>query len=58
MQFGDVMILDGHIMMYITLPDGKGRIASASCGERTADHAAEPYFSDWRGNYYVFRWKG
>lgn len=58
LKSGDIMLLNGHIMMYVKLPDGTDRIASASCGERTADHAGNVYFNDSRGNYYVFRWKG
>jgi hypothetical protein len=58
LQSGDILILNGHVMMYVVLPDGRGVNASASCNERTADHARPIYFSDARGNYYVFRWKG
>jgi hypothetical protein len=55
---GDIMILNGHIMMYVELEDGSAKIASASFCKRTSDHAGNLYFSDKRGNYDVIRWKG
>lgn len=58
MRPGDILVLNGHIMLYVELPDGTGRIADASCASRTASHHGPPYFSDWRGNYSVFRWSG
>jgi hypothetical protein len=58
LQPGDIMILNGHIMMYVVLEDGSGKIASASSCSRTSDHAGGVYFSDGRGNYDVLRWKG
>jgi hypothetical protein len=58
LQPGDIMILNGHIMMYVTLEDGTGKIASASHCDRTSDHAGTVYFSDSRGSYDVLRWKG
>jgi hypothetical protein len=58
MQPGDIMILDGHIMMYVKLEDGTERIASASYGDRTGDHAGNLYYSDSRGSYHIFRWTG
>jgi hypothetical protein len=58
LQPGDILILNGHIMMYVTLEDGSGKIASASYCDRTSDHVGGIYFSDGRGNYDVLRWKG
>ena len=58
MQTGDIMVHAGHIMMYVRLSDGSERIASASCNQRTADHAGNVYFKDGRGTYHIFRWVG
>jgi Mannosyl-glycoprotein endo-beta-N-acetylglucosaminidase. len=58
LQPGDIMILNGHIMMYVALQDGSFKIASASYCGRTSDHAGNIYFSDSRGSYDVLRWKG
>jgi len=58
LRSGDILILSGHVVIYVKLPNGADKVASASCGERTADHANNVFFSDRRGNYYVFRWKG
>jgi lysophospholipase L1-like esterase len=71
LQPGDIMLANGHIMMYVKLADGTFKIASASCGSRTADHAGDPsvyaHGSEFYDNYgsggaqrtyHVFRWKG
>jgi hypothetical protein len=58
LQPGDILLVNGHIMMYVTLEDGSGKIASASYCDRTSDHVGPIYFSDGRGNYDVLRWKG
>jgi hypothetical protein len=55
---GDIMIHGGHVMIYVELADGTGKIASASACDRTSDHAGSVFFSDWRGSYDVIRWKG
>jgi hypothetical protein len=49
---GDIRVKASHIDMYVVLPDGSGRIASASHCQRTADH--EPsFFPD--SAYRIFR---
>lgn len=58
LQPGDIFILDGHTFLYIKLDDGSERVASASHGDRTADYAGNVYFSDYRGDYHIFRYKG
>lgn len=55
LQGGDIRVKDGHIEMYITDENGQGRIASASHGDRTADHS-RGYYTD--SSYRIFRLKG
>lgn len=49
---GDIRSKGGHIEMYVVLPDGSGRIASASHCERTADHGIS-YYPD--ASFRIFR---
>jgi len=49
---GDIRSRPGHIEMYVVLPDGSGRIASASHCDRTADHY-DGFYQDI--SYKVFR---
>lgn len=58
MQPGDIMVLNGHIMMYVKREDGTEGIASASIGSRTGEFSPHVYFSDSRGNYHIFRFTG
>lgn len=58
LQSGDILIVDGHIWLYIVLPDGHGVDASASCGDWTAGHGGPIGFVGHGQNAYVFRWKG
>jgi hypothetical protein len=71
LQPGDIMLADGHVMIYVQLADGTFKIASASCGNRTADHDGNPahyanggeFFDNYgtggaKRVYYIFRWKG
>lgn len=58
MQPGDIMVLNGHIMMYVKRDDGTEGIASASIGSRTGEFNPGVYFSDWRGDYNIFRFTG
>lgn len=58
MQPGDIMVLNGHIMMYVKRPDGTEGIASASINERSGDFSNYVYFSDHRGDYSIFRYIG
>jgi hypothetical protein len=43
LQPGDIRSHVDHIEMYVVLEDGSGRIASASHGDRTGDHATAFY---------------
>lgn len=58
MQPGDIMVLNGHIMMYVQRDDGTEGIASASIGSRTGEFGTGVYFSDHRGSYHIFRFIG
>lgn len=57
---GDIMILNGHIMMYVKRDDGTEGIASASIAgpPRTGEFGAGVYFADHRGDYRIFRFIG
>lgn len=55
MQGGDIRVNGQHIEIYVTLPNGQGRIASASHCDRTADHAGNYYVDS---SYRIFRVKG
>jgi hypothetical protein len=55
---GDIMVNDKHIMIYVELEDGSGKIASASAKSRTSDHVGIIYFSSSGDNFDVIRWKG
>lgn len=43
LQPGDIRASAEHVEIYVVLPDGTGRIASASHCDRTADHARSYY---------------
>lgn len=68
LQPGDIMIVQskyfngvekvGHIMMYVVLPDGSSKIASASHCNRTADHAGGVYYTQGGYSFHIYRWKG
>ena len=55
LQGGDIRVNHQHIELYVTLPSGEGRIASASHCDRTADHAGNFYVDM---SYRIFRVKG
>lgn len=52
LQGGDIRIKVGHVEIYTVDQSGAGRIASASHGDRTADHA-RGYYND--SGYRIFR---
>lgn len=52
LQGGDIRIKNGHVEMYVTDQNGNGRIASASHGDRTADHGIG-FYAD--SEYRIFR---
>ena len=52
LQGGDIRIKNGHVEMYVVDENGHGRIASASHGDRTADHAIGYYVDS---SYRIFR---
>ena len=55
LQPGDIRVRPDHIELYVVDESGTGRIASASHGDRTADHARDFYANS---EYRVFRFKG
>lgn len=55
LQPGDIRSKPSHVEMYVVDENGNGRIASASHGDRTADHA-RGYYAD--SSYRIFRPKG
>ena len=55
LQPGDIRARPSHVEIYVVDESGTGRIASASHGDRTADHAREFYANS---EYRVFRFKG
>ena len=55
LQPGDIRSKPSHIEMYVVDESGNGRIASASHGDRTADHGIG-YYAD--SSYRIFRYKG
>ena len=55
LQPGDIRARPGHVELYVIDEEGNGRIASASHGDRTADHARDFYANS---EYRVFRLKG
>lgn len=55
LQAGDIRVSSKHVEMYIVDENGNGKIASASHGDRTADHAAN-YYAD--SSYRIFRLTG
>lgn len=52
LQPGDIRVKPKHIEMYVVTSDGAGHIASASHGDRTADHAGS-YYAD--SAYRIYR---
>ncbi len=52
LQSGDIRVKPGHIEIYVIDENGNGRIASASHGDRTADHGIG-YYAD--SSYRIFR---
>lgn len=55
LQAGDIRAKASHVEMYVIDENGNGKIASASYGDRTSDHAIN-YYSD--SSYRIFRFKG
>ncbi len=55
LQPGDIRARPSHVEIYVVDESGTGRIASASHGDRTADHARDFYANS---EYRVFRFKG
>lgn len=55
LQAGDIRAKPSHVEMYIIDENGNGKIASASYGDRTSDHAIN-YYAD--SAYRIFRFKG
>lgn len=55
LQPGDIRAKASHVEMYVVDDIGVGRIASASYGERTADHGIG-YYPD--SEYRIFRFRG
>lgn len=55
LQAGDIRVKPSHVELYVIDESGSGRIASASHGDRTADHGIS-YYSD--SSYRIFRVKG
>lgn len=55
LQPGDIRAKASHVEMYVIDESGSGRIASASHGDRTADHGIS-YYSD--SEYRIFRFRG
>lgn len=55
LQPGDIRVRPDHIELFVVDESGTGRIASASKGDRTADHARDFYANS---EYRVFRFKG
>lgn len=55
LQAGDIRVKSSHVEMYVIDENGNGKIASASYGDRTSDHAIN-YYPD--SSYRIFRFKG
>ncbi|MBR5621458.1 glucosaminidase domain-containing protein [Candidatus Saccharibacteria bacterium] len=55
LQAGDIRAKASHVEMYVIDENGNGKIASASYGDRTSDHAIN-YYPD--SAYRIFRFKG
>lgn len=55
LQPGDIRISMSHVELYVVDETGASKIASASHGDRTADHGIS-YYSD--SSYRIFRFKG
>lgn len=55
LQGGDIRVKASHVEMYVIDETGAGKIASASYGDRTSDHAIG-YYPD--SEYKIFRFKG
>ena len=55
LQAGDIRAKPSHVELYIIDENGNGKIASASYGDRTSDHAIN-YYAD--SAYRIFRFKG
>lgn len=55
LQAGDIRAKPSHVEMYVIDENGNGKIASASYGDRTSDHAIN-YYAD--SAYRIFRFKG
>ncbi len=55
LQAGDIRAKPSHVEMYVIDENGNGKIASASYGNRTSDHAIN-YYAD--SAYRIFRFKG
>lgn len=55
LQPGDIRAKPSHVEMYVVDESGTGKIASASHGDRTADHSANYYFDS---SYRIFRFRG
>lgn len=55
LQAGDIRAKPSHVEMYVVDESGTGKIASASHGDRTADHGIN-YYSD--SSFRIFRFKG
>lgn len=55
LQPGDIRSKDSHVEIYVIDENGKAKIASASHGDRTADHFRN-YYAD--SQYQIFRFKG
>ena len=52
LQPGDIRSKPSHVEMYVVDENGNSRIASASHGDRTADHS-RGYYAD--SSYRIFR---
>lgn len=58
LQPGDIFSNNGHVMIYIKLPDGTEKMAEASWSKKTAYYANNPYYQ-WDGEkYHIFRYQG
>ena len=55
LQGGDIRVSNSHVEMYVVDENGNGKIASASHGDRTADHASNYYANS---SFRVFRYIG
>lgn len=55
LQAGDIRAKPSHVEMYVIDENGNGKIASASYGDRTSDHAIN-YYAD--SAYRIFRFRG